>query len=53
MTFMALNGLSYFTCDVQKIAKGVGDQNSVGDNATIQVVVTVGVEKCGGRDKSI
>ena len=47
MTFMVLNGLSQYRCDSQKVAKGVcdvDDKASVGDNATTQVVVTVGVE---------
>ena len=29
----------------------VGDKNSVGDDATTQVVVTVGVEKCDSKNK--
>ena len=29
----------------------VGNKNSVGDNATTQVVVTVGVEKFDGKKK--
>ena len=46
MTFMALNSLPQCMCDV-------GDKSSVGDNATTQVAVTVGVEKCDGNNKLI
>ena len=41
-------------CDVQQVAKGVcdvGERNSVGGNATTQVVVTV--EKCSRENKMI
>ena len=31
----------------------IGDKNSVGDIATTQVAVTVGVEKCDGENKII
>ena len=29
----------------------LGDKDSVGDNGTIKVAVTVGVEKCDGKNK--
>ena len=49
MTFMALNGLSQCTCDVQKVANGVQvGTDSLEDNKATVVVVTVGVEKCEG-----
>ena len=50
MTFMALNGLSQCTCDVQKVAKGcdVGDIESVRNNATTLLAVNMGVEKYVG-----
>ena len=46
MAFMASNDQLQCMCDLQNVttAYEVGDKNSMGDNATTQTVVTVGVE---------